>query len=43
MQKVSIDMGYRYAAMGKTKSGANNFTNVRGLQDEQMRTKRSSS
>lgn len=43
VQKVSIDVGYRYVAMGKTKSGANNFTNVRGLQDEQMRAKLSSS
>lgn len=39
VQKVSIDLGYRYVAMGKTRSGANNFTNVRGLQDEQMRAK----
>lgn len=37
--KVSIDLGWRYVDMGKTKSGANNFANVRGLQDEQMRAK----
>ncbi|WP_454723246.1 outer membrane protein [Delftia acidovorans] len=43
IQKVSIDLGYRYVGMGKTHSGANNFTNVRGLQDEQMRAKLSSS
>lgn len=34
---VSIDLGYRYMDMGKIESGYNNFTNVRGLQDEQMR------
>lgn len=38
-QKVSIDLGWRYTDMGKAKSGANNFTNVRGLRDEQMRAK----
>ena len=41
--KVSIDLGWRYVDMGKTKSGANNFTNVRGLADEQMRAKLTSS
>lgn len=39
VQKVHIDLGYRYVDMGKAKSGINNFTNVRGLQDEQMRAK----
>ena len=39
VQKLSIDLGWRYVDMGKTKSGANNFANVRGLQDEQMRAK----
>jgi opacity protein-like surface antigen len=39
IQKVSIDLGWRYVDMGKTRSGANNFTNVRGLQDEQMRAR----
>ena len=39
VQKVSIDLGWRYVDMGKTKSGANNFANVRGLKDEQMRAK----
>ncbi|UBB18063.1 outer membrane protein [Comamonas odontotermitis] len=43
VQKVSIDLGWRYVAMGKTRSGANNFTNVRGKQDEQMRAKLTSS
>ena len=43
VQKVSIDLGWRYVDMGKTKSGANNFANVRGLQDEQMRAKLTSS
>lgn len=42
-QKVSIDLGYRYTDMGKARSGANNFTNVRGLRDEQMRAKLTSS
>ena len=41
--KVNIDLGYRYVMMGKAMSGANNFTNVRGLQDEQMRAKLSAS
>ena len=39
VQKLSIDLGWRYVDMGKAKSGANNFANVRGLQDEQMRAK----
>ena len=43
IQKVSLDLGWRYVDMGKTKSGANNFANVRGLQDEQMRAKLTSS
>ena len=43
IQKVSIDLGWRYVDMGKTKSGANNFANVRGLRDEQMRAKLTSS
>jgi len=42
-QKVSLDLGYRYVDMGKAYSGANNFQNVRGLQDEQMRAKLRSS
>lgn len=43
VQKVSIDLGWRYVDMGKTQSGANNFANVRRLQDEQMRAKLTSS
>ena len=43
LNKVNIDLGYRYVMMGKAKSGANNFTNVRGLADEQMRAKLTSS
>lgn len=43
VQKLSIDLGWRYVAMGKTKSSANNFTHVRGLKDERMRAKLSSS
>ena len=39
IQKLSIDLGWRYVDMGKAKSGSNNFANVRGLQDEQMRAK----
>lgn len=42
-RKVSIDLGWRYVDMGKTQSGANNFANVRRLQDEQMRAKLTSS
>jgi len=42
-EKVNIDVGYRYVYMGKAYSGANNFTNVRGEQDEQMRAKLTSS
>ena len=38
-RKVSIDLGWRYVDMGKTQSGANNFANVRRLQDEQMRAR----
>lgn len=37
IQEVNIDLGYRYIDLGKTESGLNNFTNVRGLQDEQMK------
>lgn len=43
IQKVSIDLGYRYVDMGETRSGANDFANVRGLQDEKMRAKLTSS
>lgn len=43
VQKVSIKLGYRYVGMGKTHGVANNFTHVRGLQDEQMHAKLSSS
>lgn len=33
----AIDLGYRFADLGKVHTGMNNFTNVRGLQDEQLK------
>lgn len=37
IERVSIDLGYRYVNMGKIESGYNNFGNARGLKDEQMK------
>lgn len=39
LSQVAVDLGYRYVDLGKTESGWNNFTNARGLQDEQMKAK----
>lgn len=39
VDRVSIDLGYRYVDMGKAESGWNNFTNARGLQDEQLKAR----
>ncbi|MFL4617047.1 outer membrane protein [Stenotrophomonas maltophilia] len=33
---VTVDLGYRYADLGRTESGWNTFGNARGLQDEKM-------
>jgi opacity protein-like surface antigen len=37
IESVSVDLGYRYIDMGDVESGYNNFTNGRGLRDEQMK------
>jgi len=37
VERFSVDLGYRYVDMGKIESGYNNFTNARGLKDEQMK------
>ncbi|WP_449720048.1 outer membrane protein [Actinomadura verrucosospora] len=37
INKLNLDLGYRYVDLGKIESGYNNFTNVRGLKDEQMK------
>lgn len=37
LERLSVDLGYRYIDMGKIESGYNNFTNTRGLKDEQMK------
>ncbi|WP_224653244.1 outer membrane protein [Pectobacterium versatile] len=39
LESLSIDLGYRYVDMGKIESGYNNFTNARGLKDEQMKAR----
>ncbi|KFF65174.1 hypothetical protein IW01_18435 [Pectobacterium brasiliense] len=39
LENFSIDLGYRYVDMGKIESGYNNFTNARGLKDEQMKAR----
>lgn len=33
---ITVDLGYRYADLGRTESGWNTFGNARGLQDEKM-------
>jgi len=38
-EKVSLDLGYRYVDMGSIESGLNDFTNARGLRDENMKAK----
>lgn len=37
IERIAIDVGYRYVDMGKIESGYNNFVNARGLKDEQMK------
>lgn len=39
MERLSFDLGYRYVDMGNIESGYNNFTNARGLKDEQMKAR----
>jgi len=41
--RLAFDLGYRHVDMGQTQSGWNTFTNVRGLQDEMLRARVSSS
>ena len=43
LERLSIDVGYRYIDMGKVESGYNTFGNVRGLKDEQMKARLASS
>ena len=42
IDRLSIDIGYRYVDMGKVESGYNDFSNARGLKDEQMKARLSS-
>lgn len=42
IERLSIDIGYRYVDMGKVESGYNDFSNARGLKDEQMKARLSS-
>lgn len=42
IDRLSIDIGYRYVDMGKVESGYNEFSNARGLKDEQMKARLSS-
>ncbi|HCJ7369202.1 TPA: porin family protein [Enterobacter hormaechei subsp. xiangfangensis] len=39
IERVSVDLGYRYVDMGKIESGYNSFVNARGLKDEQMKAR----
>ncbi|MGL5523073.1 MAG: outer membrane protein [Aeromonas veronii] len=39
IERVSFDLGYRYVDMGNVESGYNNFNNLRGLKDEQMKAR----
>ncbi|UUW17355.1 outer membrane protein [Serratia ureilytica] len=39
VERVTIDLGYRYVDMGKIESGYNDFANARGLKDEQMKAR----
>ena len=43
VEKLTLDLGYRYVGMGNTESGWNAFPNARGLQDEKMSANLSSS
>lgn len=43
VDRLSIDVGYRYLDIGKVESGYNNFNNARGLKDEQMKAQLTSS
>lgn len=43
VERLSIDIGYRYVDMGKVESGYNTFGNIRGLKDEQMKARLTSS
>lgn len=38
-KQLNFDLGYRYVDMGNIQSGFNQFTNVRGLQDEQLKAR----
>lgn len=37
IERLTLDLGYRYVDSGKSQSGWNAFGNARGLQDEMMR------
>lgn len=37
IERLNFDLGYRYIDLGKVETGYNNFTNVRGFKDEQMK------
>ncbi|WP_369308354.1 outer membrane protein [Providencia rettgeri] len=37
IDKLNVDLGYRYIDLGKIESGMNNFDNIRHRQDEQMK------
>ncbi|WP_425086019.1 outer membrane protein [Yersinia intermedia] len=37
IERLNFDLGYRYVDLGNVESGYNNFNNVRGLKDEQMK------
>ncbi|WP_419246651.1 outer membrane protein [Serratia sp. NFX21] len=39
IERINIDLGYRYVDMGKIESGYNDFANARGLKDEQMKAR----
>ncbi|MFA3762099.1 outer membrane protein [Yersinia sp. 2466 StPb PI] len=39
IKRLNLDLGYRYVDMGNVESGYNNFNNVRGLKDEQMKAR----
>lgn len=36
-ERLYVDRGYHYIDMGKIDSGYNNYANMRGLKDEQMK------
>ncbi|KFK95506.1 porin [Serratia sp. Ag1] len=39
IERLSFDLGYRYVDLGNVESGFNDFNNVRGLKDEQMKAR----